>query len=104
MAKNLNTDDFMDMINKEEGYVLVDFYASWCGPCKMMAPIVDEFSKKSKIPVYKVNIDEADEIAKNYNVMSIPTFMILKKGEIKDIRVGGMNPEMLEEFVESNIN
>ena len=72
-----------------EGKVLVDFYADWCGPCKMMSPIIDDISEeKSDIKVCKINVDEAQELAIKYNVMSIPTIMIFENGNVVKQFVG----------------
>ena len=75
-------DDIEDLI--KEGTYLVDFYADWCGPCKMMSPILDDFSKISDIEVKKINVDNNPEIAKKYGILSIPTLILFEDGkEIK---------------------
>ena len=69
--------------------VLVDFYADWCGPCKMLSPVVDEMSEElSDCKVVKLNVDEAPNLAARYNVMSIPTLMVFRQGEAVDRSVG----------------
>ena len=84
---------------KSELPVLVDFYADWCGPCKMMGPVVeklaDEYDKKAKVG--KVNIDEEELLAAKYGVMSIPCFVIIKDGKVVDQSLGAMPKEALEE-------
>ena len=78
--KELDSGNFNEEINNTEKLVLVDFYATWCGPCKMLAPVVSEIAEeyKEKLEVYKVNIDENQELALKYDIMSIPTLMFFK--------------------------
>ena len=82
--------------------VFVDFYADWCGPCKMMAPIVEKLAEKydGKVKVGKCNIDEENGLAGRYNVMSIPTMMIFVKGEVKETIIGAVSQKELEEKIE----
>lgn len=79
--------------------VLVDFYAQWCGPCKMMGPVVKEMADvfDGKMKIGKLDIDESMDIAQKYRVMSVPTFMIFKKGEPVETMVGSMSKTELEE-------
>ena len=74
--------NFEEEVLKSEGKVLVDFYADWCGPCKMMSPIIDEIAKEleGSVKVGKVNVDNNQELAIKYDVMSIPTIMVFEKG------------------------
>lgn len=86
--------------NKEvlsKDLVLVDFYANWCGPCKMLSPIVDEVAKD--IDVVKINIDENMELSRTYKVMSIPCLMLFKNGELVNRSVGLISKSELEEFI-----
>ena len=78
---------------------LVEFYATWCGPCKMMAPVVEELAEdmEGKALVCKINVDENMEIAQRYQVMNIPTFLVFKNGEAVDRVVGGVPKSTLEE-------
>lgn len=82
--------------------VLVDFWASWCGPCRMFSPIVDEFAEENegKIVVGKVNVDEEPELASKFGVMSIPTAILFKNGQISTTMVGLQPKEKLEELLE----
>lgn len=76
--------------------VLIDFWASWCGPCKMMGPVVEEISnERTDIKVGKVNVDDEDELAQKYNIMSIPAFMLFKGGKVVAQVVGGQSKEGL---------
>ena len=86
------TDNFDAEVLKAEGPVLVDFYADWCGPCKMMSPIVEQIESlfAGKLKVGKLNVDDNQEIAIRYGVMSIPTFLFFKNGELVEQCVGAM--------------
>ena len=80
--------------------VLVDFWAEWCGPCKMFSPIVDEFAEENPgVKVGKINVDEQPELAGRYGVMSIPTAILFKNGEAAETLVGVQPKEALEELV-----
>ena len=80
---SLNEKNFEEEGLKSEKSVLVDFWASWCGPCRMMAPVIDEIAEEmgETVKVCKINIDEEKNLAVKYNVMSIPTFIVLKNGK-----------------------
>ena len=80
-------DQEFDEIIKED-LVLVDFYATWCGPCRMLSPILDEVLKETNITLLKVDVDKNEMIAKRYGIMSIPTMILFKNGEIVEKRVG----------------
>ena len=93
-----NKFDLDELIKGE--YVLVDFYADWCGPCKMMAPIVDKIAEESSdVKVCKLNVDDAPEIAQKYDVMSIPTFFVFENGEVTKSTMG----QQLEERFKENL-
>ena len=83
MTEQISGADFQAKVLDSEKPVLVDFFATWCGPCKMMAPVIDEVAteKAGTAKVYKIDIDENMEIAQKYGVMSIPTFIVFKNGE-----------------------
>ena len=99
MVVQLTQDTYEQEVMKAEGTVLVDFYADWCGPCKMMGPVVeklaDEYDKVAKVG--KVNIDDEELLAAKYGVMSIPCFVIIKDGKVIDQALGAMPKEALEE-------
>ena len=98
MEHKFTTANFEAEVINSDIPVLVDFFADWCGPCKMMAPIVEELAKsyEGKIKVGKCNIDEEMDIAQKYRVMSIPTFIIFKGGEAVETSVGAMSKSELE--------
>ncbi|MCX6812823.1 MAG: thioredoxin [Candidatus Berkelbacteria bacterium] len=91
----MSPEKFEEHINRDK-IILVDFHADWCGPCKMMEPIVEEISKEKKVDVLKIDIEENPEIAGKYNVMSIPTFLLFKSGSIVGHLVGAVSKENLD--------
>ena len=86
MSKVVNKEEFKKVVIDSKEEVLVDFYADWCGPCKMLGPILDEISKDHT--VYKVNVDNEPELAQNYGIMSIPCMIIFKDGKEVNRMVG----------------
>ncbi len=92
---HLEKEDFNEIISK--GNHLVDFYAEWCGPCKMLSPILEELEEK--IDIVKVNVDEHEDLARKYRVMSIPTVIFFKDGEIVKELIGFRTKEELEEII-----
>ena len=101
-VKKLEYANFQNEIGGSKGIVLVDFYSDWCGPCKMLSPIVDEISEeRGDIVVGKVNIDENMEIAAAYNVMSIPTLVIMKNGKIVNQSRGARPKSQILSLLES---
>jgi len=94
VAMHINNDNFEKEVVNSKGIVLVDFYAEWCGPCKMVGPIIDELSGTNKdVKFVKVNVDENQETASKYSVFSIPTFLIFKDGKVKSQFVGAQSKE-----------
>ena len=89
--------EFDEVIKKDK--VVIDFYAEWCGPCKMLSPILDKVSKELNLDTYKVNVDEVEDVARQYGIMSIPTVMIFEKGKMTKKNVGFMDEAELREFV-----
>jgi len=85
----------------KEGIVLVDFYADWCGPCKMLAPVLEDVEKTygDKVKFIKVNVDEEPIIAQRYGVMSIPTLLLIKDGVLVKQETGYKNKQMLVNFI-----
>lgn len=87
MVKEILSDEFKTVIN--EGKVVVDFFATWCGPCKMLSPVMDEISNElSDINFYKVDVDKNEDIAREYGIMSIPTIIIFENGKVVNTLVG----------------
>ncbi|MBQ7334854.1 MAG: thioredoxin [Clostridia bacterium] len=85
----LTTENFEAEVLKSNKTVLVDFWASWCGPCRMLSPVVDEIAEeRADIKVGKINVDEQEELAARYGIMSIPTLIVFKNGEIAQQTVG----------------
>ena len=97
MARVINTQEFNEEVLNGKGVVLVDFFATWCGPCKALSPILDELAEKVKdVKIVKVDIDADNDLASEYRVMSVPTLKIFKDGEVKESLVGGRPLEELE--------
>ena len=97
MARVINTQEFNEEVLNGKGVVLVDFFATWCGPCKALSPILDELAEKVKdVKIVKVDIDADSDLASEYRVMSVPTLKIFKDGEVKESLVGGRPLEELE--------
>ncbi|HHX58682.1 MAG TPA: thioredoxin [Candidatus Moranbacteria bacterium] len=97
MALEFNDSNFEAEVLKNEGVTLVDFWAPWCGPCQMMGPIIDEVAKEvaERHKVGKLNVDENQATAQKYGVMSIPTLLIIKNGEVVKQLVGVQSKEAL---------
>lgn len=101
MELKITTGNFEETVLQSDMPVLVDFYADWCGPCKMMAPIVKQLadSYEGKMKVGKCNIDEEMSVAQRYKIMSIPTLVIFQNGEPVKTMVGAMSAKELEEKI-----
>ena len=104
MAK-IATNTSFDGILESEKLVIVDFWATWCGPCRMLSPLLDEVEEEmtDRIEVVKVNVDDADEIAMRYRIMSIPTLIFFKNGQMVDRTVGAMPKSMLVDKINANL-
>ena len=103
---NLTDDNFEEEVLKSGVPVLVDFWAPWCGPCQMMGPIIEELASEyeGKVKVAKLNVDESQTTAGKYKVMSIPTFLVFKGGEVVDQMVGGVQKDKLKEMIEKHLS
>ena len=101
IATNTNFDGLLE----SEKLVIVDFWATWCGPCRMLSPLLDEVEEEmaDKITVVKVNVDDADEIAMRYRIMSIPTLVFVKNGQMVDRTVGAMPKSTLVQRIKANL-
>jgi thioredoxin 1 len=97
--------DFDEKVIKADGPVLVDYWAPWCGPCKMISPMLDEACKEyaGKLTIVKLNIDDNPKTPQHYGVRGIPTLMMFKNGEVEATKVGAITKAQLTEFITSNI-
>lgn len=88
-VKHINSNNFEQEVMKSDKPVLLDFWATWCGPCRMLSPIVEQLASEiEEVKVCKVNIDEEEELAKKFKVMSIPTLVFIKDGKVVNSSVG----------------
>lgn len=103
---NLTASNFQAEVLNSNEVVLVDFWATWCGPCRMVAPILEEISREQagKVKIAKINVDENPELSSTYNVMSIPTMIIFKEGQPVEEFVGAMPKAAIEKKLEKWIS
>lgn len=96
----ITADNFEQEVLNASAPVLIDFWATWCGPCQMMGPIVDAFSESHpQVVVGKVNVDEQPQLAAAFGIQSIPTLVVLKEGKLANMAVGVQTEEQLEELL-----
>ena len=102
---HVNDATFEPEVLKSDVPVLVDYWAEWCGPCKAIAPVLDEVAKEysGKLKVAKVNVDENQEIPRKYGIRGIPTLMLFKNGAVEATKVGALSKTQLAAFIDSNI-
>lgn len=102
---HVSKDTFEDDVLKADRPVLVDYWAEWCGPCKMIAPILDEIAGEygDRVKVCKVNVDENQETAAKYGIRGIPTLMLFKNGDVEATKVGAVSKSQLAAFLDSHI-
>ncbi|KMV67052.1 thioredoxin TrxA [Rosenbergiella epipactidis] len=102
---HLTDSSFDTDVLKAEGVTLVDFWAEWCGPCKMIAPILDEIADEyeGKLTIAKLNIDDNPETAPKYGIRGIPTLLLFKAGEVVATKVGALSKGQLKEFLNANL-
>lgn len=107
MVKVINSEEFNNkVLSDNSSAVLVDFFAVWCGPCKMFSPVIEEISKEmsGKINVFKVDVDKSTDIAQRYGIMGVPTAVIFKNGKAVDKIVGFQPKDVLENRIEKYLN
>jgi len=104
-TKETNDQNFYNDISSNELPVIVDFGAEWCGPCKVLDPILEEIASENidKVKIYKMNIDENPLTPQKYGIRGIPTIMIFKKGELIDTKVGSLPKTALATWIQSNL-
>ncbi|TAM48168.1 MAG: thioredoxin TrxA [Gammaproteobacteria bacterium] len=102
---NVTDDSFEQEVLKSAGPVLVDYWAEWCGPCKMIAPVLEEIAKDyaGKIKVAKLNIDENPATPPKYGIRGIPTLMLFKGGHVEATKVGAVSKSQLSAFIDGNL-
>ena len=102
----LTVANFEQEVIKSAQPVLVDFWAEWCGPCKMIAPLLDELAeeKNGKLKVGKVNVDENQDLASQFGIRAIPTLLLFKGGEVKETMVGAVGKKDLEKKIAGHLN
>lgn len=97
----LNNGNFEEEVIKSEMPVLVDFWAAWCGPCQMLAPTIDELAAElTEVKVCKVNVDENPELASRYKIMTIPSLLVFRNGEVVNRSIGVKSKKEIKEFIE----
>lgn len=104
MAKIINTSQFRGSVEENQGVVVVDFFATWCGPCKMLAPVFEELSgEMENVNFFKVDVDQALDIAREYAITTVPTMIIFKNGEVADKMIGFLPKEHIKAKIEAQL-
>ncbi|NLY18381.1 MAG: thioredoxin [Clostridiaceae bacterium] len=101
----ITKENFDTEVIRSEIPVLVDFWAAWCGPCRMVAPVVDEIAKdyEGKVKVGKINVDEQNELAEKFRIVSIPTLMVFKNGQIAESVMGARSKESIAQMLDKHL-
>ena len=105
LIRSVTDHSFEHDVLKSDKPVLIDYWAEWCGPCKAIAPILDEVAKEydGKLKIAKLNVDDNVEVPKKYNIRGIPTLMLFKNGNMEAVKVGALSKSQLTAFLDSNI-
>lgn len=97
-------EQFKDIVENAKTPVLVDFWATWCAPCKMIAPILDQLSEERQdVAIAKIDVDQLPEISKTYGIRSIPTLMLFNDAQVEATKIGALNKSQINAFIDSNI-
>ena len=106
MAYEFTDANFQEEVLQNDKITLIDLWAEWCGPCRMMSPVVEELAKeyKDRVRVGKLNVDDNPEVPTNYNVRGIPTFLLFKNGELKEKIVGVQTKQFLQNKIEAQLS
>jgi thioredoxin 1 len=101
LLKDVNTQNFQQEVIEGDGLILVDFWAPWCGPCKMVTPVLEAIAKEmaDQVTIMKVNVDDNSDLARTYGVAGIPTFILFKNGEIVARNVGAAPRQTIESLI-----
>ena len=105
LIKHVTDANFEEQVLKAQGPVLVDYWAEWCGPCKMIAPVLDDIATTydGKLTIAKLNIDDNQETPAKHGVRGIPTLMLFKNGNVEATKVGALSKSQLQAFLDANI-
>ena len=99
MLKHYENEDFKNLISKD--MVLVDFFATWCGPCKMLSPVLEQLASEVTFDIIKVDVDKSEDLAREFGIMSVPTLILFKNGEVIKRQSGFVPKEEIKEWIEA---
>jgi len=99
---NSNKEEFNSILESEEGVVIVDFWAEWCGPCRVIGPVLQTISEEQDVTVVKVNVDDNSELGAEYGIRSIPTILVFKDGEQVEKLVGAQSQKTFEDLIDKH--